>query len=81
MLILNVALGFDYPYVTTLLPNKTIEIHSVETQTIVQVLPLDSSVGPTARLVPSPGGYMVPSTERSSKLKKTSVRLLGEPDA
>jgi hypothetical protein len=31
-------LGLDYPYVTSLLPNNTIEIHSVETQDIVQVI-------------------------------------------
>ena len=30
--------GPDYPYITSLLPNNTIEIHSVETQAIVQVI-------------------------------------------
>ena len=31
-------IGLDYPYVISLLPNNTIEIHSVETQEIVQVI-------------------------------------------
>ena len=35
---LTCLLGLDYPYVVSLLPNNTIEIHSVETQDIVQVI-------------------------------------------
>ena len=35
---LTLFIGLDYPYVTSLLTNNTIEIHSVETQEIVQVI-------------------------------------------
>ena len=42
--------GLDFPYVITLLPNNTIEIHSVETQEIVQVIgapPLSPATSPS----------------------------------
>ncbi|KIM47115.1 hypothetical protein M413DRAFT_422845 [Hebeloma cylindrosporum] len=107
------ALCLDYPYITSLLPNGTIEIHSVETQAIVQVIgspvppPSSSSspvntpsprkesthhrsssttssnsragaVDPTRRLnlVASVGGYLVPSTEGSERMRPVSVKLL-----
>ena len=35
---LTCFIGLDYPYVISLLSNNTIEIHSVETQEIVQVI-------------------------------------------
>ena len=34
----DLFIGLDYPHVISLLPNNTIEIHSVETQEIVQVI-------------------------------------------
>ncbi|KAJ7598856.1 hypothetical protein C8J56DRAFT_915191 [Mycena floridula] len=64
---------FDYPYVTSLLPNHTIEIHSIETQAIIQVVPTPDS---TEGLASSQVGYLVPSTERSSKMRMVSVPLL-----
>ncbi|CAA7270193.1 unnamed protein product [Cyclocybe aegerita] len=100
------AVCLDYPYITSLLPNNTIEIHSVETQSIVQVIgaPLSSTssskasspVKPsthsrgassgsrsidldTARrtnLVSSVSGYLVPSTQRSDKMRPVSVKLI-----
>ena len=36
-------LALDYPYVTTLLPDGTIEVHSVDSQTITQVVPSPSA--------------------------------------
>jgi len=44
------SICLDYPYVITLLPNNTIEIHSVETQEIVQVIgapPLSPATSPS----------------------------------
>lgn len=78
--------GFDYPYIFALLPNKTIEIHSLETQEIVQVVSAPSMSRPTSPtgrvqladrlgLVASLNGYMVPSNERSDKMRMTSVPL------
>jgi hypothetical protein len=78
--------GLDFPYITTLLPNNTIEIHSVETQAIVQVIPASPpspSGSPTPRsqlgslrLAASLNGYLVPSTERSDKMRMTSIPLV-----
>ncbi|EMD32318.1 hypothetical protein CERSUDRAFT_162060 [Gelatoporia subvermispora B] len=78
------AVCLDYPYITTLLPNNTIEIHSIETQAIVQVIPAPpDSPGPgsgvtgTLRrtLLASANGFLVPSTQRSDKLRRTPVKL------
>ncbi|KAI0628613.1 hypothetical protein C8Q77DRAFT_1147065 [Trametes polyzona] len=75
------AVSLDYPYVTTLLPNNTIEIHSIETQTIVQVIPAPAdgsspiSSGRKA-LIACFNGFFIPSTQRSEKLRTTPVRLL-----
>jgi hypothetical protein len=80
------VLGLDYPYIMALLPNDTIEIHNIETQAIVQIIsapPDTSSSAPSdeyprqrLNLVSSVGRYLVPSTQRSDKMRKTSVRLL-----
>ncbi|KAF8813154.1 hypothetical protein BYT27DRAFT_7271330 [Phlegmacium glaucopus] len=101
------AICLDYPYITSLLPNNTIEIHSVETQAIVQVIgapPLSPATSPKTtspvrrttahsrasstvsggnvdssermNLVASIGGYLVPSTQRSDKMRTVPVKLL-----
>ncbi|TFK48940.1 hypothetical protein OE88DRAFT_1663216 [Heliocybe sulcata] len=84
------ALCIDYPYITTLLPNGSIEIHSIETQAIVQVIPAEPTTPtPSPRLATFPvefairknlvacaNRYFVPSTKRSEKMKTTRVRLL-----
>ncbi|KAL0959675.1 hypothetical protein HGRIS_011374 [Hohenbuehelia grisea] len=79
------SICLDYPYVAALLPNGTIEIHSVETQTIAQVIPLPPSPSSDhtppshwLQLASCLKGYLVPSTQRSEKMKPTSVRLLRE---
>lgn len=82
--------GLDYPYITTLLPNNTIEIHSVETQAIVQVIsaPPSSPSSPSfpgrpaerSQLATCLGGYLVPSTQRSDKMRTIPVRLLRGPE-
>lgn len=79
--IFSTLAGLDYPYIATLLPNTTIEIHSVETQAIVQVIPptLTSSPGNLTdrlRLASCLNGYLVPSSQRSDKMRMTSVPLL-----
>ncbi|KAI9567481.1 hypothetical protein HD554DRAFT_2192701 [Boletus coccyginus] len=69
----------DYPNLTTLLPNGTIEIHSVETQSIIQVVspPLDDDTVADQRigLVASLGGYIVPFSEYSEKMRNTTLRF------
>ncbi|KAF4564585.1 hypothetical protein EYR40_010751 [Pleurotus pulmonarius] len=70
----------DYPYVASLLPNDTIEIHNVDTQSIAQVIPAPSDSSPTLhpwlKLISCSNGYLVPSAQRSDKMGLTSVRLL-----
>ncbi|KAG6847009.1 hypothetical protein H0H93_010620 [Arthromyces matolae] len=81
------SLCLDYPYITALLPNGSIEIHSIETQSVVQVIAADDT--PTnpqnpqqqsrATLVSILNGYLVPSTQRSEKMRTTRVQLLRAP--
>ncbi|KAJ7741453.1 hypothetical protein DFH07DRAFT_751107 [Mycena maculata] len=71
------AVVYDYPYVAALLPNRTVEIHSIESQTIVQVLPAPTDTAePRLALLAAINGYLVPSTQKSEKMRKTSVSLL-----
>lgn len=68
----------DYPYVAALLPNQTIEIHNIETQAIAQVVPASTSIdgGERVCLTSNVHSYIVPSTQRSDKLRAVSVPLL-----
>ncbi|KAI0821853.1 hypothetical protein BC628DRAFT_1328491 [Trametes gibbosa] len=75
------AVSLDYPYVTTLLPNGTIDIHSVETQAIVQVIPAPPEgssplSGDRRALIASLNGFFIPSTQRTEKLRPMPVRLV-----
>lgn len=99
------AICLDYPHVTTLLPNGTIEIHNIETQALVQVIgapvispaptprvssptvghhkrassasvqPVTANPGQRIGMVASLGGYLVPSTQRSDRMQKATVKL------
>lgn len=82
---LNSAAGLDYPYVAALLSNNTIEIHSVETQTIAQVI--SPPLSPSSKLVTDPraliatlSGYLVPSTERTDKLRPVAISLTSDDE-
>ncbi|EPS98234.1 hypothetical protein FOMPIDRAFT_1126867 [Fomitopsis schrenkii] len=72
------SISLDYPYIATLLPNETIEIHSIDTLEIVQVVPAptDAQVPERKKLAGSANGFFVPSSQRSDKLRKTAVRLV-----
>ncbi|KAJ7754481.1 hypothetical protein B0H16DRAFT_1316315 [Mycena metata] len=71
------AVVFDYPYIATLLPNRTVEIHSIETHSIVQVVPAPSDdTEPRVALVAALSGYLVPSTQKSEKMRKVPVPLV-----
>ncbi|KAF7318905.1 CNH domain-containing protein [Mycena chlorophos] len=67
----------DGPYIAALLPNRTIEIHSLETQTIQQVVsaPHDDA---EARIMLSAAlnAYLVPSTQKADKMRKVKISLL-----
>ncbi|KAI0726524.1 hypothetical protein C8Q72DRAFT_845790 [Fomitopsis betulina] len=72
------SISLDYPYITTLLPNETIEIHSIDRLEIVQVIPAptDAHVPERKKLAASTNGFFVPSSQRSEKLRRTAVRLV-----
>ncbi|KAG1760450.1 CNH domain-containing protein [Suillus occidentalis] len=72
-----VSVCLDYPYLTTLLPNGTIEVHSIETQAIIQVLPApDFGEGGLPGLVSCLAGYAAPSSVRWDKMRKVKVGLV-----
>lgn len=71
------AVVLDYPYVAALLPNRTVEIHSIESQGIVQVLPAPKDdAEPRLALAAALAGYLVPSTQKSEKMRRVPVALL-----
>ncbi|KAJ7104527.1 hypothetical protein B0H15DRAFT_874301 [Mycena belliarum] len=71
------AIVFDYPYIAALLPNRTVEIHSIESQVIMQVLPAPKDdAEPRLALAAALSGYLVPSTQKSEKMRKVPVGLL-----
>jgi hypothetical protein len=71
------AVVLDYPYIAALLPNRTVEIHSIESQSIMQVLPAPKDDGePRVALAAALSGYLVPSTQRSEKMRRVPVGLL-----
>ncbi|KAH8108778.1 hypothetical protein DFH11DRAFT_1710480 [Phellopilus nigrolimitatus] len=72
------SICLDYPYVAALLPNRTIEIHSIESQAIVQVISAPNASEPRV-LAPSHTGYLVPSTQRTEKLRLVNIRLDDKP--
>jgi hypothetical protein len=58
--------GLDYPHVISLLPNNTIEIHSVESQDIVQVIGAPAPPPTTSPKVTSPARKSTPHSRSSS---------------
>lgn len=50
------------------------EIHSIETQTIAQVIP-ETTTSDACIILPSLPGFLVPATERTDKLKFVTIRL------
>lgn len=77
------ATAFDNPHVTTLLPDGTVEIHNIDTQTLVQTVPPPTASPSPAVAIPTDrkavlacaAGFCVPSAERQSKLRPTPVKL------
>lgn len=78
------SICLDHPNVTALLANGSIEVHEIETQSIVQVIPPppenEPEQGRRVGIVSSVGGYVVPSQEYGNKLRKMKVRLRRGPD-
>ena len=86
----NCATGLDYPYITALLPDQSIQVHDVESQGIAQVLappppPSLKDISPSAllgaerrALSMSSSGFLVPLQQRplAQKLMLKKVNLL-----
>ncbi|KAG9013429.1 hypothetical protein FRB90_006050 [Tulasnella sp. 427] len=72
------SICIDYPYVAALLPNGTVEIHSIVTLSIVAVLSCPTTLQPCL-LSSSNGGYLVPSLQRNSAIKPAVIPLLNPP--
>jgi hypothetical protein len=85
---LNCTTGLDYPYITALLPDQTIQAHDIESQEIAQVLPPPpppslNDVSPSAllgaerrALSTSSNGFFVPLQQRPDKLMLKKINLL-----
>ena len=81
-------IALEFPYVTALLPDQTIEVHNVESQELVQTVPapplplpnetsLKALLGAERRaLAMSSNGFLVPSQQQSEKLTLKKVNLL-----
>ncbi|KAF7790537.1 hypothetical protein EIP86_001493 [Pleurotus ostreatoroseus] len=68
--------AFDYPHVTSLLSDNTIQIHSIETQAIVQTVPASNASADVPKvLVSCVNGFFVPSLQRKEKLRPVAVKL------
>ncbi|KAI0252536.1 hypothetical protein BJV78DRAFT_1201303 [Lactifluus subvellereus] len=82
------SICFDYPYVTALLPDQTIQVHNIESQELTQVVPapplpspeetsLSALLGAERRaLAISVNGFFVPSQQQPEKLRLKKVNLL-----
>ncbi|KAG8944702.1 hypothetical protein FRC04_001601 [Tulasnella sp. 424] len=74
------SICIDFPYVAALLPNGTIEIHSIVTLSIVAVLSCPTTLQPCL-LSSSIGGFLVPSLQRNNAIKPVVIPLLNPPPA
>ncbi|KAJ3757086.1 hypothetical protein EV360DRAFT_95409 [Lentinula raphanica] len=71
------SICLDLPHATAILPDGSIEVHNIDSLELVQVIPPPSGDGPLdrTRLISSALGYVVPSSQASSKLHKVPVKL------
>ncbi|KAN0136306.1 hypothetical protein V8E53_005911 [Lactarius tabidus] len=82
------SICLDYPHVTALLPDQTIQVHDIESQEIAQVLPPPpppslNATSPAAllsaerrALATSSSGFFVPLQQQPEKLMLKKVNLL-----
>jgi hypothetical protein len=79
--------ALDYPHITALLSNQTIEVHNLEDQSLAQILsaPPDEPAPPMPgwppeierkRLISVFNPYMVPSSVTADKMRMTKVKLV-----
>lgn len=73
--------ALQFPFVFTLMQDDSVEVHNIETQTLVQSVPTtvarnDFPLLDRKALFLSGSGFSVPTTQRSTKLRLTPVKLL-----
>ncbi|KAF9475156.1 hypothetical protein BDN70DRAFT_272425 [Pholiota conissans] len=67
------AICLDYPYILSLLPNNAIEVHSVETQQIMQVISTPPVTSPPSSKPSSPSPRQATHQRSSSTASKSSA--------
>ena len=58
------------------MPDGSIVVHNVDTQTVVQEIPPNSFPSPPTALVDCLSGFSVPSSQRAQKLQAKPIKLL-----
>jgi len=75
------AICIDFPYIAALLPNRSIEIHNLDSLQLAQVIypPELSSVFLEPRLLAGSLGFLTPSSHRIERLGVVSVPVIPPP--
>jgi len=76
-----VAVSYDDPYLVALMPDQSLEIRDIETQSVKQVVPAPQSSserpnGPRRGLAWNPQSHLVPSTQLNDVLQLVPVPLI-----
>ncbi|KZV70031.1 hypothetical protein PENSPDRAFT_735049 [Peniophora sp. CONT] len=83
-----VSISVDYPHVAALLPDQTVQIHSIDSQSVVQTIepppmpenitdPMQMLAGERRAVTLAPNGFLVPHASQAAKLRTRRVKLLG----
>lgn len=80
-LVLFVAPAYDDPHLIALMPDQSLEVRDIETQSVKQVVPVPQSSserpnGPRRSLAWNPQGHVVPSTQLKDVLQLVPVPLI-----
>jgi len=75
------SICLDLPHVTAILPDGSIEVHDIETQSLVQVVPAQPKATDRRLISTLSPGYVVPSIQRSTKTRRVPVSLNRGPVA
>ncbi|KAF9519333.1 hypothetical protein BS47DRAFT_1288489 [Hydnum rufescens UP504] len=69
----------EFPHVIALLPDRSIQIHSAETQTLAYIIPAQPTLQPSLQpvfLTFNPGSFLIPSLLRNGVLRKAKFHIL-----
>jgi hypothetical protein len=71
--------GVEFPHVIALLPDRSIQIHSAETQTLAYIIPALPTLQPSLQpvfLTFNPGSFLIPSLLRNGLLRKAKFHIV-----